>query len=177
MHFIPHVGSMFISTKDLMVTALPLPDIEFNTYNGQVVLTKKTSHPVCPSGLLMYVSVCLFVRLLVCVVIRQSSVRPSVHPAVRPVWLSVSLKCFADPQTLMLTTLLNSPGIRKHFNSPLRFKPSALGIITNFELKALIVYQNVPADRSFTCPSARPPYHPSALRSPAGSPCARSPNR
>ena len=95
--------------------------------------------------------------------------RPTGHPAVRPVWLSVRLsarlKCFADPQTLMLPTLLNAPGIRKQFNSPLHFKRSALGIITNFELKALIVYQNVPADRSSTRPSARPPARTPALPS------------
>ena len=94
----------------------------------------KKFKPLCPSGFLMYVSVCLFVRLLVCMVIRQSSVRPSVRPVWLSVRLSVRLKCFADSQTLMLPTLLNSPDIRKHFNSPLRFKPSALGIITNFEL-------------------------------------------
>ena len=109
----------------------------------------------------------------------SSSVHPSVHPSVRPVWLSVSLsarlKCFADPQTLMLPTLLNSSGITKYFNSPLDFKPSALGIITNFELKTLIIYQNVPADRSSVQAPARPPYHISALRSPAGSPRDRSP--
>ena len=50
------------------------------------------SKPLCPSGFLMYVSVCLFVRLLVRVVIRQSSVRLSVHTAVRLfIWMCVYL--------------------------------------------------------------------------------------
>ena len=62
--------------------------------------------------------ICVLVRLLVRVVIRQSSFHLSVHPAVHPVWLSVRLsarlKCFADPQTLMLPTLLL---YQKAFNS------------------------------------------------------------
>ena len=125
----------------------------------------------------MYVSVCQYVCFSVCL----------------SVWFCVSLserqKCFAEPQTLMLPTLLNSPGIRKHFNSPLHFKPAALKIITNFELKPLMVYQIVPADspparsspaRPRSRPLARRPYHSSALRSPAGSPTrplARPPAR
>ena len=96
----------------------------------------------------MYVSVCLFISLLVRVVLCQSK---------------CTAKCFADHQTLMLPTLLNVPGIRKHFNSPLHFKQSALEIITNFELKPLIVYQNVPATAQ---PPARPTIHPHCARPP-----------
>ena len=86
MHFIPHVGSMFISTIDLMATALPLPDIEFNSYNGQG-LTNNISRSVRPSGFWMYV--CLSVCLSVWLTVSRSS---SVYPVVRPsIWMCVYL--------------------------------------------------------------------------------------
>ena len=126
------------------------------------------SMSVYPSGFLMYVSVCQCICFSVCLSVCFC------------VSLSAWQKYFAEPQTLMLPTLLNSPGIRKHFNSPLHFKLSAIEIITIFELKPLIAYQNLPTDRPAdptrppdrspallrARPPAHPHYHSSALRSP-----------
>ena len=102
------------------------------------------------------------------------------------VWFCVSLsarqKCFVEPQTLMLPTLVNSRVIRKHFNSPLHFKLSVLGIITNFELKTFIVIKMFRPTAPPTAhpPTARPPVHAPArsLARPTIHPlCARPPDR
>ena len=73
---------------------------------------------------------CQYVCLSVCLSVWLSVSRPSVHPSIRPSGRpSDVVKCpsknvLQTLKTLMLPTLLNYPGIRKHFYSPLHFKPS-----------------------------------------------------
>ena len=114
----------------------------------------------------MYVSIYLFASLLVRVV--QSTCPcgyPSVvHPAVRSVWLCVSviarLKCFPEPQSLILPTLLL---YQKAFYLP---KPSALEIITYFAQSVILtkttyhIKMSRPPATPTARPRARPPTRP-----------------
>ena len=77
-----------------------------------------------------------------------------------------TVKMFCRTQTLMLPTLLNSPGIRKHFNSPLHFKPSALEIITTYRISKSPGRPPRRPARPPARPLARPTIHPICARPP-----------